>query len=121
MAWLSTSLPSFCGRSGAGKSTMARLWRRLAPQARLLSDDRIVLRPSGTGVRAWGTPWHGEGGFAAPDWGPLGAVFFLRHGRTTRLRPLFPAEAAVPAFELAFRPDRSAIAAAQAAVQGPRA
>jgi hypothetical protein len=138
----------FCGRSGAGKSTMARLWRRHAPQARLLSDDRIVLRPSGTRVRAWGTPWHGEGGFAAPDWGPLGAVFFLRQARRTRLRPLFPAEAAarlfargfpppwdpvgtaraldacaavtaaVPAFELAFRPDRSAIAAAQAAASG---
>jgi hypothetical protein len=139
----------FCGRSRAGKSTTARLWRRHAPEARLLSDDRIVLRPSGGGFRAWGTPWHGDGGFAAPESRPLGAVFFLRRG-PTRARTLTPAEAAarlfargfpppwdpagmaraldlcaavataVPSFELIFRPDRSAVVAAQAAVR-PRA
>lgn len=129
----------FCGRSGAGKSTTARLWRRHARDARLLSDDRVVLRPGRRDVRAHGTPWHGEGGFASARSAPLGALFFLRHARATRLVPLrrgeaaarlfarsFPppwdregvaraldacADAAVraPAFELAFRPDRSAV------------
>jgi len=129
----------FCGRSGAGKSTMARLWRRHALGARLLSDDRVVLRPGRRGVRAHGTPWHGDGGFASAASAPLGAVFFLRHGRATRLEPLGRAEAAarlftrsfpppwdregvaraldacadaaarVPAFELAFRPRKEAV------------
>ena len=131
----------FCGRSGAGKSTTARLWRRHARGARLLSDDRVVLRPGRGTVRAYGTPWHGDGGFASATSAPLGALFFLRHGRTTRLRPLDRAEAAarlftrsfpppwdregvaraldacadtasrVPAFELAFRPRKEAVAA----------
>jgi hypothetical protein len=129
----------FCGRSGAGKSTTARLWKRHARGARLLSDDRVVLRPGRRGVTAHGTPWHGDGGFASPAKAPLGALFFLRRGRATRLKALSPAEAAarlfarsfpppwdvegvegaldacadaaaaVPAFDLAFRPDRSAV------------
>ena len=129
----------FCGQSGAGKSTTARLWRRHARGARLLSDDRLVLRPGRRGVRVFGTPWHGDGGFASPACARLGALFFLRHGRATTLSPLAPAEAAArlfarsfpppwdaegvaraldacadaaalaPAYELAFRPDRSAV------------
>ena len=139
----------FCGKSGAGKSTTARLWKRHTRGARLLSDDRVVLRPAKRSVRAFGTPWHGDGGFASPRSAPLGALFFLRHGRTTRLRPLSQAEAAArlftrsfpppwdaegvartldacaeatakaPAFDLAFRPDRSAVEAVRAVVGGP--
>ena len=140
-----------CGQSGAGKSTTARLWRRHARGTLVLSDDRIVLRPSGRGVRAWGTPWHGDGGFASPESRPLGALLFLRHARVTRATPLSRAEAAarllsrsfpppwdpvamaraletcaavtsaVPAFELAFRPDRTAVDAVRELVSGTRA
>jgi len=137
----------FCGRSGAGKSTMARLWKRHARGARLLSDDRVVLRPGRSGVRVYGTPWHGDGGFASPASAPLGALFFLHHGKATRLAPLSQAEAAarlftrsfpppwdregvaraleacadaaarVPAFELAFRPRSEAVDAVRALVE----
>ena len=140
----------FCGRSGAGKSTTARLWRRHARGARLLSDDRLVLRPGRRGARVFGTPWHGDGGFASPASAPLGALFFLRHARATTLAPLAPAEAAArlfarsfpppwdaegvaraldacadaaalaPAFELAFRPDRSAVAGVREALRALR-
>ena len=140
----------FCGQSGAGKSTTARLWRRHEKRARLLSDDRLILRPRRRSVRVFGTPWHGDGGFASPGSAPLAALFFLRHGRTTRISPLSRGEAAsrlftrsfpppwdregvartldacadaaalVPAFELAFRPDRSAVAAVREAIQARR-
>ena len=140
----------FCGQSGAGKSTTARLWKRHARGARLLSDDRVVLRPGPRGVRAHGTPWHGDGGFASPASAPLGALFFLEHAKATRLRPLSAAEAAArlfarsfpppwdvegvegaldacadaaakaPAFVLAFRPDRTAVEAVRAVVGRPR-
>jgi hypothetical protein len=138
----------FCGRSGAGKSTTARLWRRHARGARLLSDDRVVLRPGRSGVRVWGTPWHGDGGFASAASAPLGALFFLKHAPATRLVPLARPEAAarlfarsfpppwdregiaraldacadaaarVPAFELGFRPERGAVQAVRALVDG---
>jgi hypothetical protein len=102
----------FCGRSGAGKSTTARLWRRSRPATRILSDDRVIVRTRGT-VTAHGTPWHGDGGFATPVSGPLGAVFFLRHARHTRIRPLGRAAAAARLFARAFPPPWDARAVAQ--------
>lgn len=138
----------FCGRSGAGKTTTARLFRRHHPEALVLSDDRIVLRRHGSGWRAFGTPWHGSGRFASPASRPLAAVVFLEQGRATRLRPLPVAQVAarlfaqsfpplwesegtarvletasrvaqaVPGYVLRFRPDRSAVRAALAVVAG---
>lgn len=104
----------FCGQSGAGKSTTARLWRRHRPRTRILSDDRIVLRDSGSGVRAHGTPWHGDGGYATSASGLLGAVFFLKHARATRLRRLGEAEAAARLLARSFPPPWDAAALARA-------
>jgi hypothetical protein len=133
------SVALFVGQSGAGKSTTARLWKRFRPGTPVLSDDRIVLRPRGRGVEAWGTPWHGEERFSLPRRGRLGAVFFLRQAGEVALQRLGEAESAarllargfpppwdaeamgralatcarvaarVPCYELAFRADRSAV------------
>jgi hypothetical protein len=129
----------FCGQSGAGKSTTARLWRKERPDVPILSDDRLALRFQRGRYWGYGTPWHGDGGFASPAASPLGALFFLRQAarsRATRLST--PACAArlfarsfpppwdarglgrvlaacariagrVPGYELGFRPDGSAI------------
>lgn len=70
----------FVGQSGAGKTTMARLWES-ETGITILSDDRIVLRQMGGRFWMYGTPWHGEGGFASPARAPLTRVYFLRHGR----------------------------------------
>ncbi|HEX6737041.1 MAG TPA: hypothetical protein VF310_02095 [Vicinamibacteria bacterium] len=129
----------FCGHSGAGKTTTARLWRRHARGAVVLSDDRVVLRRVGDRVEACGTPWHGEGRFSSPLSAPLAALFFLRQARRNALVPLGPADAAArlmarsfpppwdaagvsavlaacaevaartPAYELRFRPDAGAV------------
>jgi len=134
----------FAGESGAGKTTLARIWRRRGVD--VLSDDRVVLRRLRGRVHAWGTPWHGTAALASPRRAPLGGVFFLRQAVASRARRLSEAEAAarlfslafpppwdpqgvagvldlaaavargVAAFELDFTPDRSAIAAALAAV-----
>jgi hypothetical protein len=131
----------FCGASGAGKSTTARLWRRHAPRTVVLSDDRIVLRVRQERGWAFGTPWHGEGRFAAAAGRPLAALFFLRQSQRSELRAIAPADAAArllarsfpppwdaqgvagalaacadvaastPAYELRFRRDASAVAA----------
>jgi hypothetical protein len=94
----------FCGHSGAGKTTTARLWRRHAPEAVVLSDDRVVLRARGGRFRAFGTPWHGEGRFSSPASAPLAALFFLRQARRSALLPLGPAEAAARLMARAFPP-----------------
>jgi hypothetical protein len=137
----------FCGTSGAGKTTTALLWTKHRRGTPILSDDRLVLRLHAGRPWAYGTPWHGLGRFALPYGRPLAAVFFLAHGKQTRLERLSPAAAAarlftrgfpppwdkaalakvlrtcervvtrVPCYDFEFRPDRSAIEAALDAVR----
>jgi len=51
----------FLGHSGTGKSTHARLWLEVFPDAVLLNDDNPVVRlfPNGE-VRVYGSPWSGK-------------------------------------------------------------
>lgn len=76
----------FVGQSGAGKTTMSRLWQN-EPGMVILSDDRIVLRQMDGRLWMYGTPWHGEGGMASPAGVPLTRVYFLRHGEKGRRLP----------------------------------
>lgn len=106
----------FAGVSGAGKSTLAALWARARrrPRARVLSDDRLVLRPHARGFWAWGTPWHGSGRYGSPLGRPLRAVFFLEQARLAGVRRLGAAEAAARLFALSFPPlwERATVARA---------
>ncbi len=92
----------FVGPSGAGKSTMTRLW--MEKGARVLSDDRIVLRGDGGRIRMHGTPWHGEAGLSLPESAPLTAVFFLKKAQEDTLLPARDAEATSRLFAASFPP-----------------
>jgi hypothetical protein len=74
----------FAGQSGAGKTTMARLWRD-EPGVTILSDDRIVLRKKDDTIWMHGTPWHGDSNLASPEKVPLTAIYLLRHGAGNKL------------------------------------
>jgi len=134
----------FCGVSGAGKTTLAQLLHRAG--VKVLSDDRVAVRPRAGRLLAYGTPWHGSGRFASPEGGPLRAVFFLKKAARSEAVPVSEGAAArlfartfpppwdaagvasvlaacgrvacsVPVFELRFRNDRSAPAAALLALR----
>ena len=53
----------FFGLSGTGKSTLAGWFADAG--ARVLSDERMILRRDAGSVRMFGTPWIGSGSFAA--------------------------------------------------------
>ncbi len=93
----------FVGQSGAGKSTMARLWE---PQKgiQILSDDRIVLRQTDQKLWMYGTPWHGEAGFSSKARAPLTRIYFLRHAKENKLLPQRPAQAVGQLFTCSFPP-----------------
>ena len=80
----------FLGHSGAGKSTTTRLWNQQHSMT-VLSDDRIILRLADgrqsenslddvqtkhAQVWMYGTPWHGEAAFAAPEKARIQRLFF---------------------------------------------
>lgn len=97
----------FVGHSGAGKSTSARLWQKRAG-ARILSDDRIVLRFEGSRPRMYGTPWHGDAGLALADSSDLAAIYFLEHSSRNKLTPVPPVRAAAELLARSFVPHHSA-------------
>lgn len=81
----------FCGRSGAGKSTTARLWHG---QGAVLNDDRVLVAHRGhSAFEIHGTPWHGDVRVTDPGRAPLQAIFFLEHAPEHWLAPLTPRQA----------------------------
>lgn len=77
----------FVGDSGAGKTTMARLWAQ-EQGVEVLSDDRTIVRKKGNRYRMYGTPWHGEGRFASPGSAEVETVFFISHGEENAVRDM---------------------------------
>jgi len=101
----------FVGHSGAGKSTTTRLWTS-REEVEVLSDDRIIVRyddgrdgfTGPTGMRMYGTPWHGEAMFASPNSAPLTRIFILEHGQGNVITRLTPSQAVGELFARAFVP-----------------
>jgi hypothetical protein len=94
------------GHSGAGKSTSSRLWSR-RDGARVLSDDRIILRRESGRIWMYGTPWHGDAGIAEADRAPLDGIYVLAHGQQNAIRPLSRTTASAELFARSFVPHHS--------------
>jgi hypothetical protein len=99
----------FVGQSGAGKSTMARLWLA-KPGAIVLSDDRVIVRSEEDGIWMYGTPWHGEEPLASPSRGRIAGLFFLRHSDRCELVPVARPDAVARLFAASFPPFHDAAA-----------
>jgi hypothetical protein len=80
----------FSGKSGAGKSTSARLWKA-AGGVEVLNDDRIIIRQIGSKFYIYGTPWHGDFSdyhATMASRALLKGLFFIYHYPENSLKPL---------------------------------
>lgn len=132
----------FAAPSGIGKSTLSRLLS-FSPSNRFFSEDRLIVRSADDVWHVWGTPWPGSGGFVRNESAPLSALIFLSQAAETTVSRLSAAAGlrrllqvvsipwhsqewagkgiavceslvqAVPMFELAFRPDQTAVQAVE--------
>jgi ABC-type cobalamin/Fe3+-siderophores transport system ATPase subunit len=75
----------FVGHSEAGKSTMIKM---LTGKAKILCDDRNIIRNTAQGFRVYGTWHHGEITTVSPDSAPLQGIFLLEKALHTCLRPV---------------------------------
>jgi hypothetical protein len=128
----------FPGASGAGKSTFSELLAK-TKMGKLLSDERMIVREIDGAMQAFGTPWAGTAGIARNGNAPLAGIFFLKHGPSNHIEKLAVGDAAdrllplisipwydpdtmapiiafakrlaarVPAYEMHFKPDSSAV------------
>lgn len=92
----------FAGMSGAGKTTLARLWQ--ANGAILLNDERNLIHGRKGSIRAGASPWHGEENRVNPATGPLAGIFFLNQAPSNRLHPLPLSESLPKLLTTAFIP-----------------
>jgi len=93
----------FVGESGAGKTTMARLWAQ-EQGAEVLSDDRTIIRIEENEFRMYGTPWHGEGKFGSPGSAEVEKMFFIAHGNENAVRETRSIDAASRLLTCSFPP-----------------
>lgn len=73
----------FIGKSGAGKTTLARIWHNYS-KAKVLNDDRIIIRKIKKDFYLYGTPWHGDFNdylHSLPDRADLNKLFFIFHSK----------------------------------------
>ena len=88
---------AFSARSGTGKSTHIRLWKRvLGDRVRIVNGDKPIIRFRNDGTPiAYGTPWAGKEGWQRNVGVPLQSIVILRRGETDRILPLSKEEAAL--------------------------
>jgi len=124
----------FSGVSGKGKSTIANLWSYAG--AKVIHDDRLIIRNTGSGYRMYNTPVYEND---EPRESPLDKIFLIEHGTENTLVPLKESNAVslvmanciqhnwgheiiakllgsvsimcgtIPVFKLSFTPDKSVI------------
>jgi hypothetical protein len=124
----------FSGVSGKGKSTLAGLWEKTG--AKVIHDDRLIVRKNGTRYIMHNTPVYNND---EPHESPLNKIFIIEHGIENKLVPVTGAHAVslvmanciqhnwgqeiiarllgsvsimcgtIPVMKLSFRPDRSII------------
>ena len=80
------------GPSGAGKSTISRATAQMEG-VRILSDERVVVRPADQGWLLDGTPWIGDGLFHERESIRLRGLILLEKSTEDRLESLSPARA----------------------------
>lgn len=88
---------AFSARSGTGKSTHIRLWRRVfGDRVQIVNGDKPIIRFSNDGTPiAYGTPWAGKEGWQRNVGVPLHSIVILRRGKTDQLLPISREEAAI--------------------------
>jgi len=91
----------FIGSSGAGKTTIANLWKAV-PDTTILSDDRLILRKKEGQVWVYGTPWHGTANLASPQGVPVERIFLIRHNAKNAVVQLPPTQIATELFVCSF-------------------
>lgn len=79
----------FAAKSGTGKTTHIRLWRKLlGDKVTPINGDKPIVRIINNEIYVFGTPWSGKEMFNTNTFAPLKAVCFLSQSNTNSISPL---------------------------------
>ena len=77
----------FCGSSGAGKSTQAKLWEEFA-DAEIINGDRCVITNKNGIFYGGGSLWSGTSDIYSHKQAPVAGIFTLKQGKENKVRRL---------------------------------
>lgn len=98
----------FTAKSGTGKSTHTRLWREyFGERAVMVNDDKPMLKVTGNGVIAYGTPYNGKHRLGTNIAVPLKAICILTRGEENNIVRIDKSEAYPMLVQQAYRPQNS--------------
>ena len=89
---------AFLGRSGTGKSTHTRLWKRYLFTPNMVNGDKPILECKKGEFIAYGTPWKGKEGWGMKTSAPLCGLCFLEQSKTNSVKKLSPSEVSARLF-----------------------
>lgn len=96
----------FTAKSGTGKSTHVRLWRKvLGERAVMVNDDKPMIRIKDGVAMVYGTPWDGKHRLSSNMAVPLKAIAVLQRGERNSIAPLGVKEAFPMLLQQTYRPE----------------
>lgn len=95
----------FTAKSGTGKSTHTRLWRKVfGNRVQMINDDKPLIRISNGEVRIFGTPWCGKHGLGANISAPIKGIAIIERAEENTISPVSRYEALPKLLSQTFRP-----------------
>ena len=95
----------FIARSGTGKSTHTRLWRKLlGDRAVMVNDDKPLVQVAEGKAIIYGTPWDGKHRLSSNVAVPLQAICILERAEENSICPLTREEALPMLLQQSYRP-----------------
>ncbi len=103
---------AFLGRSGTGKSTHAKLWKKYLSSPRMINGDKPLLEYADGEFIAHGTPWKGKERWGEKAFTKLHGLCFLEQAKDNSIERLSPLEASKQVFSQIVLPkeEKNAIA-----------
>lgn len=100
----------FTAKSGTGKSTHTKLWRKyFGNRAVMVNDDKPLLKVTGKGVLACGTPWAGKNHLQNNIMVPLKAVCILERDTVNHIEQIRKRDAWKMILQQSYRSDQPAV------------
>lgn len=98
----------FSADSGTGKSTHTGLWQKVfgEQRARILNDDKPVIRIAKNGIYACGTPWSGKNDVSSNEYAPLAAICFLERSEKNWIKRVEGKDAIMKLLNQTIRPPK---------------
>ncbi len=100
----------FTAKSGTGKSTHTRLWRKVFDnKVTMINDDKPIVRYIDDKFYIYGTPWNGKHSISNNIKAPIKAIFYLHQHKENKVIKCDPISSITKILSQTVLPDDKAV------------